>query len=188
VPSLSGEQETKELEGVVIFWKEARGYWPRSFSDTGGGEPPQCSSDDGMHGVGDPGGVCGVCPLAQFGSAPARTPNEKAKGQACKASRLLFMLRPNDLLPIVVSLPPTSLKPCRDYFRRLANEELAFYNVVTGMTLTKDKNDAGIPYSVATFRMIRSLSPEDLAKVGEIVQTFKPLFETTRQSPDVYAE
>ena len=45
VPTLEGEESIKEIEGIIIFWKTARAYWPEKFN--GENNPPQCSSADG---------------------------------------------------------------------------------------------------------------------------------------------
>lgn len=185
VPSLTGDQEVKEIEGIIIHMKEVRAYWPDSFS--GSGTPPQCSSDDAIHGVGSPGGSCLICPLSKPGSAPPKKPGELTKGQACKASRLLFLLRPDDLLPIVVSLPPTSLKPCGAYFMRLANWELFSHEAVTAITLIKEKNEDGMQYSRAEFRMVRQLNSDDRLKIANLFTMFKPFLTQTRMQPDADA-
>lgn len=183
VPSLTGEQDVKEIQGVIIAWRETRGYWPGAYS--GASDPPQCASEDGIVGIGDPGGSCAVCPLAQFGSAPQKNGMD-SNAQACRAGRLLFMLRPEDLLPIVVSLPPTSLKPCRDYYGRLMRDGCFYYDVITGLSLLRDKSEGGIQFSLVNFRMVRKLNAEEMGKVANLVTAFKPLFTRTKAHPDVY--
>lgn len=142
VSTLDGEESVKDFSGIIVAWANRRAYWPGKFS--GGNEPPQCSSQDGIIGVGDPGGECDSCPLSQFGS------DDDEIGQACKAMRLLFMLQPHAMLPTVVTLPPTSLKNGRQYFLRLASSGIPHYGVVTHLTLEKSKSQGGFDYGKVT--------------------------------------
>lgn len=154
VPGLEGDEPAKEIVGVVVAFRDGRVYWKEAL-DVAGALPPDCSSEDGIKGIGSPGGECESCPMAQFGSAI------KGKGQACNSKRKLFVVRPNTFVPIIVSLPPTSLAPARKFFLRLASEGLAFYSVVVRIGLEEDKNADGIKYSKATFTVAAKLSEEE---------------------------
>ena len=176
VPSLAGPVETKELRGVIIAWRDPRGYWRESFEDTGGGTPPDCSSDDGVTGLGDPGGDCAVCPLAQFNTARGGA----GRGQACKQTRLLFMVREGDLLPIVVVVPPSSLSPMKKFFLRLASSAVPFFGVVTELTLERTKNKDGIAYAEVTPRMVDQLSPEERARMKAYAESVAPAMAAVR--------
>ena len=99
VPSLEGEQEAKAIEGVVVAWKDPRAYWRLSMGSGGGANAPDCSSPDGVRGVGDPGGDCATCPMNQWGSAVGDDGKPK-KGKACKEMRNLFIVRPSDRIPV----------------------------------------------------------------------------------------
>lgn len=148
VPTLTGEEDVESLRGVIVYWKEPRAFWVDEF--TGGGDPPDCSSPDstigtGMYGPGsdgNPSGRCDDCPMSEWGSA-----GPDKKGQACKQMRVLFMVGPEQMLPQAVVLPPTSIKPIRKYFLRLASRSVPFYGVITDLKLEKTKNAAGISYA-----------------------------------------
>lgn len=154
VPGLDGPKPEQFVQGVIIYVQNARAYWATSFDASGGGAPPDCVSEDGITGVGIPGGQCKACPYAKFGS------NADGVGQACKAIRRLFMLRPDEMLPFVVVLPPTSLKSSKKYLLTLASHGLNVTNVVTKIGLEGDKSKAGITYSKATFAKVGDLPPE----------------------------
>ena len=170
VPSLTGDQEVKELSGIIVYWKSTRAYWPGSYE--GGSAPPDCSSNDGKVGQGSPGGECAVCPYAQYGSAK----NGTGKGQACKQTRLLFIAQSTSLLPAVLTVPPTSIKPCSKYFLSLAGQARPYYSVVTSIGLTKDKNDTGIVFSQCTFRVAEILGSEEIIKMANFASSLAPLF------------
>lgn len=176
IPSLEGELVEKELEGVIVAVKTARAYWESSFDESGGGTPPDCSSDDGIIGVGSPGGECNSCPLAQFGSQEGR------RGQACKQILLLFMVlkSTSDMLPKVVVLPPTSLKAMRQFLLRLASRGLASYTVLIALGLEKDKNSDGIVYSKVKPTFRTKLSPQEAGTMQSYVSAIAPLLGTWR--------
>ncbi|MFA4909111.1 MAG: hypothetical protein WC583_05600 [Candidatus Omnitrophota bacterium] len=170
VPTLEGEESVKEIEGIIIFWKTARAYWPEKFN--GENNPPQCSSVDGEVGQGTPGGYCSKCPLAQFGSA------DNGKGQACKQMRQLFIVRENDILPLVLTLPPTSIKPAKQYFMRLASKGIKYTHAVTRITLEKAKSGDGITYSKAAFALVKQLEPAIYEKIDAFTESIRPMLET----------
>jgi hypothetical protein len=90
VETPAGDEMVKKLEGVIPAYRNARVYWK---SRAGGKKPPDCSSADGLVGIGDPGGACHKCPYAQFGSGFKQDGTPSA-GQACKDIRqILFLMK-----------------------------------------------------------------------------------------------
>ncbi len=175
VPTLEGEVETKTLDGVIIYWKNARAYWSTKFGE--GDNVPDCTSTNGEYGVGDPGGDCKYCPLAQFGSAPGG-------GQECTQMRMLFIVRPDSLMPVVVVLPPTSIKPARQYFLRLAGAQKPYWAVVTRLTLERTKNKDGIEFSVAHPQLLKSLDGETAEHFRRLAQSMRPAFQQVAATDD----
>lgn len=162
IPTLTGDTDVaKSFDGIIVAWREPRAYWKLSIDDGGGGAPPDCSSEDGVLGVGDPGGACKSCPYAQFGSG------KDDRGQACKQMRLLFVVRENSLLPIALFAPPTSIKNIRKYFMRLASENRRYSSVVTNFSLSKDTSGGGVEYSKVEVKVVRMLEPEEAAAAYE---------------------
>lgn len=180
VPTLQGNKPHQVLEGIVLHFKDVRAYWKEK---DGGNKPPDCSSSDGMHGIGDPSGDCATCPFAQFGSATDDRGNA-AGGQACKAMRLFLFLREDDMIPMIVALPPTSLQNAKKYFLRLVANGYPFYGVTTQIRLEQAKNPQGKPYSKATMNMGRKLKDEELANAKAIGQAMKDLFDQASQVID----
>lgn len=172
VATLEGLDERKELNGIIIHWKTSRGYWSKSFEETGGQEAPECYSEDGITGIGMPGGDCYSCPFAQFGSA------KNGIGQACKQSRLLFMVGENDVLPKMVAAAPASIKPMKKYFMRLTSEMIPYYAVVTQLTLEKAKSQQGITYSRVVPKMLKMLDGEQLARIKSYAESIKPYLDS----------
>ena len=133
-----------------------------------GNAPPDCASVDACVGVGKPGGDCGACRFAQFGSGP------NGEGQACKQVRQLFFLRQENVLPEIVNLPPSSLKPVRQYLMRLAARALPCYSLITRIGLERAQNPRGITYSRATFTAGDSLLPDESERAKAYATMLKP--------------
>lgn len=161
LPTLDEPEVARTFDGIIVHWREPRAYWSESLDMTGGGTPPECSSQDGVRGEGTPGGDCGTCPLAQYGSA------KEGRGQACKQTRALFIVREDSLLPVVLFCPPTSIAPMRKYFLRLASQNRRFSDVVTRFTLGTATSQSGVSYSVVEPSVTRVLNPEEISAVRE---------------------
>jgi hypothetical protein len=165
VPTLTGEDQEDELTGIIVYWKEARAYWEQSFDDSGGGTPPDCSSDDMFKGTGlfgadspsNPSGRCDSCAMSQWGSS-----EKSENGQACKQVRVLFMVRPDDMLPMAVVMPPTSIKPIKKYMLRLASKSVPYYGAVTSLGLERVKSNNGITYSKVVPTLVERVDPDML--------------------------
>jgi len=182
VPTLKGPEPVKVLEGIVLHFKDVRAYWASKGT---GNNPPDCSSSDGLVGVGNPGGDCHKCPLAQFGTATDEAGNP-SKGQACKSMRLLLFLRQDDMIPMIINLPPTSIQNAKKYFLRLVANGYPYYGVTTQLRLEQAKSGGGKAYSVASLNMGRDLKPEELEKVQLIGQAMRELFaRATVQESDL---
>jgi hypothetical protein len=149
---LPGEEQHPTFLGVILAIQNTRAYWPEAFS--GGGSPTACSSRDGITGVGNPGGVCQECPLAKWGSG------RSGIGTACTPRKILYVLRPEDTLPVRLALPVTSFKPLREYQMLLFNRRRRPSTVATAFGLERTTNKSGIAYSKATFTLTGQLSPE----------------------------
>ena len=175
VPSLEGSESLKELEGIVIAWSGPRVYWAVSLDDRDDGDvgAPDCFSDDGKVGIGmfgagsdgNPTGGCRECPMAEWGSKDP-DPAITSGAPACREQRLLYLLRPDSLLPLTVVLPPTSIRPFRNYMMRLSGAAVPYYGVVTKMGLETQKSGA-LKWSTVLPTVGRRLSEEEIKAVGE---------------------
>jgi hypothetical protein len=173
VPSLTGMQKTEVLEGIILHLKDTRSYWSKKFG--GGNVPPDCASSDMLRGVGKPGGDCLKCPMAQFGTAPGQD-GKPGRGQACKHVRLMLFLRQDDLIPLLVPVPPSSVKGAKKYSLRLVGGGYPYQGVVTQLRLTKTKNNDGIEYGQIEFSMARKLETAELERVMTIAGALKEVF------------
>lgn len=160
---LPGEDEdnpetTTEITGIILDHHPVNAYWQNKFA--GNSESPDCASYDGKEGIDRVTGdirECVNCPYNQFGS--------DGKGKACKNTHRLFILREGNPIPLILSLPPTSIKYMRDYIaKRIVLKKLRCWQVLTRITLKKEKSATGIVYSHAVFTFAGKLNPEQIKK------------------------
>lgn len=153
------------LVGVILHNHAHCAYWPEGSDDDD--NKPICSSVDGKQGIGTPGGTCATCALNSFGSA------SKGNGKACKNMRVLYLLRSNDYMPIQINLPPTSIRPWKDFMQQaFVMRRRATFGSVVQIGLKKDSNGKD-DYSVATFRRLYDFAGEELQQVRAYATNFK---------------
>jgi len=111
MPGEDGEPDAiKEFSAVILFHHPLFCYYKTKY--TGGNNPPDCGSFDGICGVGDPGGNCKICPLNKFDTG-------ENGSKACKNRRRIYVLREGEVFPLLLSLPTGSLKEFTKYLKRL---------------------------------------------------------------------
>ncbi len=167
VPTAEGETPMKVLEGILVHITRRRAYWRDSQSV----DPPDCSSKDCRVGVGDPGGDCLACPNDKWESA-INDDGSKGKGKACSVRKLLFLLRPGQLLPDIVSAPPTSLKVLHNWQLKLG---VPYYSFVTRLTLQKEQEGRN-EWSTIVPAKGEPLGPDAVQQILEYSKTLQTLF------------
>lgn len=180
---LPGETEdtpvaVQELVGIVVDHHPVNVYWATSYDGDGGGNPPDCASYDGKTGLDADSLVtraCASCPYNQFGSGANG-------GKACKNMHRIYILLSGQPLPMLLTLPPTSIKAWRDY---LAKKVIVYnkrpYMVLTKVSLKKEKSAQGKAYSKAVFAKVADFTPEECAVLWPMVESFRTI---TRAVPD----
>jgi len=178
VQGLDGPQITQQLEAVVLIQRPGRAFWRNASPDN---SPPDCTSMDARTGMGDPGGDCAACPYNQWGSDP-----RGERGKACKELCQLFLLRPEDRLPSLLTLPPTSLRPWRQYTYRLTNAGLLYYAVLTSIGLTQETNKDGQKYSKIVLSVAARLPDEEVQAIRELRAAVQPMLTRVQITGDDY--
>ena len=166
IPSPDGTdvEMEKELKGIIVFNHPAYAYYTDKYS--GGHNPPDCGSFDGVCGIGKPGGTCADCPFNKFGSG-------EGQSKACKNKRMLYILREGEIFPVVLSLPTGSLKAFTQYMKIQLTKGRKLKDVVTKISLKKATNATGITFSQAVFTFDRVLTDAEKKAVGGIVESTK---------------
>ena len=177
---LPGEDEdnpesSPTLTGVILDHHAVNAWWRDPFS--GGNAQPDCSSIDGKKGVMRETGEiwdCSACRYNQFGS--------DGRGKACKNMHRLYILREANPVPIVLPLPPSSLKAFRDYIgKKIILKGFRCFQVITKITLKKEKNADDIVYSRAVFTFQDALTPEQQQQV----EGMRAMVKAQRQQIDI---
>ena len=178
----------KELVGVIVAHRPQNAYWQDAYS--GDNASPDCFSSDGKTGIDSSTGEaksCDTCPFNQYGSAK-NAQGQPTKGKACKNIHRLYLLQEGAMFPVVINLPPTSIKSFRDYIaRRLLLKGKKPSNVVTKITLKKATSGDGITYSQCVFAKAGDLSKDMIASLAPAVALAKelmnmqPAIETTEE-------
>ena len=154
----------KELVGIIVHQHAVNAYWEEDMASRQGDDKrnaPTCSSLDGHTGFAPAEGVyrqCDECPFNKFGSA--------GRGKACKNMRRLYFLMEGRAMPVIIQIPPTSLKAFKDYVGMwIARKQIPPYAHVTRLTLKKETSPEGKDYSKVIFSHVSTLSTEDVEKV-----------------------
>lgn len=176
----------KSLDIILLHKHDARSYWEQSFEEQGGGNPPDCYSLDGEIGVGKPGGNCVTCPLAQFD-------NEEG-GSECPPKMIFYFVLPGDIVPRVMRVPVTSVKPMRKFFASLINLRAVYFDCVIRLSLLPSKSRDGIDYCKLAPSVVEVIG-EDEKKIIRALRTgLMPMFASqqrnivTDQPQEVMAE
>ena len=154
----------KEFSAVILHHHPVLQYYKEKY--TGGSNPPDCGSFDGVTGEDTPGGVCAQCPLNQFGSG-------ENNSKACKTRRRVFLLREGELFPLILSLPTGSMREFSRYIKRLLSKGKKSNMVVTRFSLKKATNASGIAYSQAQFTIDRPLTSEEQILINRLSEQVK---------------
>jgi hypothetical protein len=163
VPGLSGDDAMKELTGIILDYTTPRAYW--TSADPVEGTPPDCLSADSI--LSHDGKVCAHCQFNDFGSKDGET-----GAKACKESVLLFLLRPNNILPLLIRIPVTSKPRFLKYMARLVGTMTPISSVVTRITLEKATSKTGKPFALFNFEAVDRLSKEETAMARAFGQQF----------------
>ena len=154
----------KEITGVILYNHPAFSYYTEKY--TGGNNPSECGSFDGVTGHGNPGGSCSSCPYNQFGSGDGQS-------KACKNRRMLYILQEGELFPQILSLPTGSLKEFTKYVKRQLSKGRRLNQIVTKISLKKVTSNSGITFSQAVFVFDRNLNEAEKTAITSLTGQVK---------------
>ena len=166
MPAEDGDEteSVKEFSGVILYHHTLNAFYHSKY--TGGSNPPDCGSFDGITGIGDPGGNCKQCLHNQFGSG-------ENGSKACKNRRRVYILREGEMFPLLLSLPTGSLKAFTRFVKQQLSKGRKLNSVVTRFALKKAINAGGIAYSQAVFALDRTLTPEEHSLIETLSEQIK---------------
>lgn len=174
----------KEIKGVLVYNHKTRGYWPK-----GGGKVPECSSLDGLAGTiteTNEKRSCASCPFNQWGSAETDDGSE-SKGKACKEMRRLFIDLEDYSLPLMLSLPPTSINEFDGYINARTTKGIPLLMKETLITLNKEESH-GFTYAVAKFGIGDPVNPKRALKLSKQRKQLKEYAAQEEVTRDDYVD
>ena len=161
----------KDFSAVILYHHPMYVFYSSKFN--GSNTPPDCLSIDGITGVGIPGGKCINCPKNKFGSG-------ENGSKACKNKHQIYLLRENEIFPMVLSLPTSSNREFSRYIKRLLSRGKKSDSVVTKFFLKKAVNKTGISYSQVQFSVARGLDTKEI----ELIKNYSEQVKSYAQSKD----
>lgn len=149
-------EDTKELVGIILYQTTSNAYWSEPY---GGGNAvvPDCASHDGIVPSSQYENLqaesCAKCPHNRFGTAKDPEGN-KLPGKACRNVKRVVILRGgDDPLPLLLTVPPSSIKAFDDYMVLLRKKKRPYYTVGTKMTVETESNRKGIEFPHLIFEI-----------------------------------
>ena len=176
VPGLAGNEAAMELTGIVLDYTTPRAYW--DTPDPVEGTPPVCMSQNSI--ISFDGKACAHCPYNDFGSKDG-----ESNAKACKESVLLFLLRPDNIIPLLVRVPVTSKPRFLKYSTRLLSTLRPINSIVTRITLEKATSKQGKPYALFNFEAVSVLTPEEAANAKTYAQQFMEIVNAAQLVPEL---
>jgi len=198
MPTL-GEDEpssTRSFDAVPVLFHGARRFYAKKLKDrTKDDNPmPDCWSRDGITGCGNFGTGhedhrnCLGCSMNQWGSA-----RDEGKGKACAEQRYLYLLRKDDVLPVLLILAPSSLKAHGLFNVKLSQKAIPYWQALTRFSLASVPDGPSGPYSTVTMSFVERVDAKDHQRLREYQKSLKAFvatmdFEDAEGSAPVDAE
>ena len=176
VPGLNGDEAETELSGIILDYTTPRAYW--TTPEPVEGTPPDCMSVNSI--ISADGKSCAHCPYNDFGSKDG-----ESNAKACKESVLLFLLRPNTILPLLVRVPVTSKNRFLKYTTRLAGSLTPINGVVTRITLERATSKGGKPFALFKFEAVSTLDVDTTIQAKAYAQQFVEIASTADMMPEL---
>jgi len=101
---------------------------------------------------------------------------------------VLFLLRPDNIMPIIVRVPVTSKPLFQRYMTRLIGKMIPLSGVVTRITLEKATSRGGKPYVLYYFEAADVLSPEEASQARSFGQAFMEIVNSAGITEPVFSE
>ena len=176
VPGLNGDEPETELTGIILDYTTPRAYW--HTLEPVEGTPPDCMSVNSI--ISADGKSCAHCPYNDFGSKDG-----ESNAKACKESVLLFLLRPNTILPLLVRVPVTSKNRFLKYTTRLAGALTPINGVVTRITLERATSKGGKPFALFKFEASSTLDMDTTMQAKAYAQQFMEIVNAADMVPEL---
>jgi hypothetical protein len=96
----------------------------------------------------------------------------------------LYLLRPDNIMPLIVRVPVSSKRIFQKYMARLVSNLIPVCGVVTKITLEKATSRAGQPYAKYIFEAVKEISQEETALAKAFGQKFAEILSEAAELED----
>lgn len=155
---------------LIVVLKANQGvsktYYAKEYTE-GDDSAPDCASADGIEPLADAPNrqakKCALCPHNQWGS---RITDSGAKAKKCSDNKRLAVAAVGQLNdPMLLRVPPTSLKGWDNYTRSLAKRGLN-----PTMVITKVSFDPSVAHQLLQFKAVDYVDEESFAELEQVLQ------------------
>lgn len=175
----SNPEMVREIVGTIVGRQAKNGYWASAFGQSEDAHP-DCYSPDGKTGFDRMTGEClscANCPRNQF--------KADGSGKDCKNMQDLYILPEGEMLPLRIVVPPTSIANLRDYLaKRVIAKRKKSFEVVTKVTLSKEKSRQNIAYSQIKFAKARDLDASEIEEIKPVLALVKETVARQMKAPE----
>lgn len=176
IDELEGETQVDELVGLMVYYAAGGVLWPTT--DPVDGTQPVLRTDDLVtaYRVGDDLGDIDPDVLEQFringgydwqalageGGPYGWGSGKGGRGKRATEFKVIGILRQGDILPILLNVPPTSIKSVSSFVKKLSAKAVPWYRAVIGLSLEEAKNEGGQKFSrIKTPRRVGTITREE---------------------------
>jgi hypothetical protein len=187
-----------EIIGIPLTIQPKRTLW--ADKSIGSGERPVCSSNDlvrgklrvddnkqldipdtilsiAMPGAGE--GKCANCHFNQWDTA-IDAKGKPTKGKRCSESRVVYLLRLGDVLPMKITIPSGSIGTFNAAVKQFP---VRTDQCVMKLSLSKEKSTSGVDFAQYRVEFVSGLEPDAIASLQEYGELLASVFENSQVDP-----
>ncbi len=127
---------------------------------------------------------CKGCPMDAWGSSVGDD-GEGRRGKACKEMRRIYLFQKDAVLPIRISLPPTSINVFDEYISARVTQKIFDLTAEVILRLVP-KDIAGYTVAVINPKLGPKLKPQDMLKFSKLRQKFVNIWNKEEVTGDDY--
>lgn len=199
VEGVSGPESIKSITGLMVGYHQCGVLWPsidptpdcmpvmRTWDLKTGEQVGPIPADmaEGME-------ACRIderhfnweaCPFNQWGTG------RNGIGKRCREQRMILMLREGDVLPLVLTCQPGSLRRVVRFVKSLGLQaRIPYYRAIVEWTLERATNKTGQPYSQLAPKLVGTISEDEgMAVLKQWVEPLRSIITSVNPEPDVDA-
>ena len=152
-------EKTPTIFGIILHHRASNTRYAEAYGSGTG--RPECHSNDGVRGMGDPGGLCCECVYNRFGSGGG---NRKA----CKNRQLLYLQLLDRPLPLTMLVPANSLRTFSAYRVQQLQDGCFPGRIITKIQLKEAVSASGFLFTQIVFERERVLTTDETTKADQM--------------------